>query len=149
VFGGQLERLIGAQDPLELGPPPGPTGPLDPLLERVIAHLTTALGRAFAGGDPVESLELARLAAGVGDDHPHADVFATILWLLDLYAEHIAPPPPGRAFPDAARFVVTALVLARTPRACLPPDLPASAASASHAHAERGTAAAAPEPPGP
>jgi len=91
------------------------------MLERVVAHLTAAIGRAFAGGDPAESLALARLAADVGDEHPHAEVFAAVLWLLDLFAEHIAPPPPGAMFPPAARFIVTALVLARTPRAVLPP----------------------------
>ncbi len=44
-----------------------------------------------------------------------------MLWLLDLFAEHLAPPPPGAMFPMAGRFIVTALVLARTPRAVLPP----------------------------
>jgi len=137
-FGGQIERLVTRQDPLDLGPAPGPPGPQDPLLERVVAHLTTALGRAFAQGDPSESLGLARLSAGVGDDHPHADVFATILWLLDLFEAHIAPPPPGRAFPEAGRFLVAALVLARTPGAVLPPDVIRRDASASHDHAQRG-----------
>jgi hypothetical protein len=141
VFGGQLERLITRGEPLQLGPAPGPTGALDLLLERVVAHITTAMGRAFAEGDPAESLGLARLAAGVGDEHPHADVFATILWLLDLFEEHIAPPPPGKRFPDAARFIVAALVLARTPSAVLPPDAARRADSASHAHAARGTTA--------
>jgi predicted TIM-barrel fold metal-dependent hydrolase len=141
VFGGQLERLVGGRDPLDVGPAPGPSAALDPLLERVVAHLTTAMGRSLAGADASESIGLARLSAGVGDAHPHADVFATILWLLDLLEEHIAPPPPGRAFPAAGRFVVAALVLARTPSAALPPDAGARAASASHAHAERGTTA--------
>jgi predicted TIM-barrel fold metal-dependent hydrolase len=140
AFGGQIERLVARQDALDLGPPPGPSGVVDPLLERVIAHLTTAMGRAFAGGDPSESLGLARLSAGVGDEHPAADVFASILWLLDLFEQHLAPPPPGRPFPEAGRFLVAALVLARTPSAVLPPDTAARAESASHDHAERGTA---------
>lgn len=140
VFGGQIERLVGGGDALELGPPPGPSAPLDPLLERVIAHLTTAMGRAFAGGDPNESLGLARLSAGVGAEHPHADIFATILWLLDLAEEHMAPPRPGRAFPDAGRFLIAALVLARTPRAVLPPGLAGHGETASHEHAEHGSA---------
>jgi predicted TIM-barrel fold metal-dependent hydrolase len=141
VFGAQAQRLVGGQDALDLGPAPGPTGVLDPLLERVVAHLTTAFGRVLAGGDPAESLGLARLSAGVGDEHPRAAVFATILWLLDLLEQHIAPPPPGRMFPVAGRFLVAALVLARTPAAVLPPDLP-PAASAGHEHAERGSAEA-------
>jgi predicted TIM-barrel fold metal-dependent hydrolase len=125
VFGGQIERLLTGQDPLDLGPAVGPSPPVDMLLERVIAHLTAAIGRAMAGGDPAESIGLARLAAGVGDAHPQAAVFATILWLLDLFDEHIAPPAPGRAFPEAARLIVTALILARTPRAALPPEISA------------------------
>jgi len=140
TFGGQLERLVAGQDPLDLGPAPGPAEPLDPLLERVIAHLTTAMGRAFVGADPSESLGLARLSAGVGGEHPHADIFATILWLLDLFEEHMAPPPPGRVFPEAGRFVVAALVFARTPAAVLPPDIAGHGEGASHDHAERGAA---------
>jgi hypothetical protein len=138
-FGGQMERLVTGADALYLGPPPGPPPPLDLMLERVIAHLTTAMGRVFAGGALTESLGLARLAAGVGDDHPQADVCATILWLLDLLDEHLAPPRPGRAFPDAARFLITALILARTPGAVLPPDHPIGPGDAGHEHAERGT----------
>lgn len=140
VFGGQIERLISGRQPADAGPAPGPPGPLDLLLERVVAHLTSAMGRAFAGGDPAESLGLARLAAGVGDGHPHSDVFATILWLLDLLEQHVAPPPPGRAFPVAGRFLVAALVLARTPSAVLPPHIAAGGGSAGHEHAQRGTA---------
>jgi hypothetical protein len=140
VFGGQMERLATAGEVLDLGPPPGPSAPLDPLLERIVAHLTASMGRAFAAGDPAESLGLARLAAGVGDEHPHADVCAAVLWLLDLYEEHLAPPEPGRAFPEAARFVIAALILARTPRAVLPPDV-ARRGDATHAHAEHGETA--------
>lgn len=98
------------------------------------------MGRVLADGDPSEPLGLARLSAGVGDDHPHADIFASILWLLDLSGQHLAPPPPGRVFPDAGRFLAAALVLARTPSPVLPPDTAARAKSASHDHAERGTA---------
>ena len=140
-FGGQTERLIAGADPLDLGPPPGPPGPLDLMLERVIAHLTTAMGRAFAGGELTESLGLARLAAGVGDDHPQAKVCATILWLLDLLDGHLAPPRPGRGFPDAGRFLITALTLARTPGSVLPPDHPIRPGDASHEHAEHGSGA--------
>jgi hypothetical protein len=57
------------------------------------------MGRAFGQADPSESVALARLACAVGDEHPHADVFAAVLELLDLYEENLAPPPPGRRFP--------------------------------------------------
>jgi uncharacterized protein len=79
------------------------------------------MGRAFSGADPSESVALARLACAVGDDAPHADVFASVLELLDLYEEHLAPPPPGRRFPAAGRLLVLALNVARTPDVSLPP----------------------------
>ena len=139
VFGGQLQRLVAGEDPVDLGPAPGPSPPIDPLLERVCAHITTAMGRAFGGGEPTESLDLARLAAGVGPDHPAAEVCAAVLWLLDLVDEHMGPPPPGRAFPEAGRFLVAALVLARTPRSALPPHIAGHGETATHEHAERGT----------
>jgi len=65
-------------------------------------------------------------------------VFAAILWLLDLYEEHIAPPEPGRGFPEARRFMIAALVLARTPRPVLPPDIGARHGDPSHERAARG-----------
>jgi predicted TIM-barrel fold metal-dependent hydrolase len=142
VFGGQLERLVTQADPLDLGPAPGPSPPIDMLLDRVVAHITAAMGRAMGGGDPGESIGLARLAAGVGEDHPQAGVFAAVLWLLDLYEEHIAPPEPGRAFPEAARFFIAALILARTPGPVLPPHIDeAAGGGASHEHAARGETA--------
>ena len=96
---------------------------LHPLLDRVVTHLISAMGRAFGGGDPDESIALARLSCAVGDDAPHADVCAAVLELLDLFREHLAPPPPGRPFPVAARFLIAALTVARTPNVPLPADL--------------------------
>jgi predicted TIM-barrel fold metal-dependent hydrolase len=122
IAGAQTERLVSGQDPEWIGPPPGPpTAPQDPLLERVVAHLISAIGRMFGGGDPEEPLALARLACAVGDDGPHADVCAAVLEQLDLFREHLAPPPPGRPIPVAGRFVVGALTIARTPDVPLPP----------------------------
>ena len=104
------------------GPAPGPSeAALHPLLDRVVTHLISAIGRAFGGGDPDEPLALARLACAVGEDAPHADVCAAVLELLDLYREHLAPPPPGRPFPLAGRFIIAALTVARTPAVPLPP----------------------------
>src|SRR5262249_31266708 len=85
-------------DPPAAAPAPRQT-PQDPLLGRVVTPLTSAIGRMFGGGDPDEPLALARLACAVGDDGPHADVCAAVLEQLDLFREHIAPPPPGRPIP--------------------------------------------------
>ena len=107
VMGGQIERVLTGQPRLELGPAPGtPPVPLDPLLERVVTHLTTVMGRAFVRADFSEPLALARLACAVGDDAPQAEICAAVLDLLDLFDEHLAPPdrrPPDPAGGAAAR----------------------------------------------
>jgi uncharacterized protein len=127
IAGAQLERLLAGEEAADAGPPPRAAHALDPLLERVVAHLTQALGRMFARGDPDEPVALARLACAVGEEGPHADVFAAVLELLDLYEANIAPAVDGRPIPAASRFLVTALVVARTPEVPLPalPHAPA------------------------
>ncbi|MEA2312360.1 MAG: uncharacterized protein QOE28_2328 [Solirubrobacteraceae bacterium] len=122
IAGGQLERILARQPPADAGPPPGPAqAPLDPLLERVVTHLVAAMARAFARTDPDESVALARLSCAVGEDDAHAPVFAAVLEMLDRYAEfrHV-PPSDGRPIPPAGRFLVSALVVARTPDVPLP-----------------------------
>ncbi|MBS1879874.1 MAG: amidohydrolase family protein [Actinobacteria bacterium] len=118
IAGGQIERLLAGQEPAHLGPPPGPTGPQDPALERVSSHLFTAIGRAMAEGEMTESVALARLALDFEGDH--AAACEAIAALLDLAERHDGPPPPGRHFPRAAQFVMFALVVARTPEVALP-----------------------------
>lgn len=123
IMGGQLARLVAGEDPAWTGPAPGAVEPaLHPLLDRVVTHLITAIGRAFGQADPDESIALARLSCAVGEDAPHADVFGAVEALLELYREHLAPPPPGRAFPVAARFLLAALTVARTPTVPLPDE---------------------------
>ncbi|HWK30388.1 MAG TPA: amidohydrolase family protein [Solirubrobacter sp.] len=137
IMGGQIARLVAGEDPLWVGPAPGPgaVDALHPLLERVFTHLVSAIGRAFGGGDPEEPLALARLACAVGEDGPHADTCAVVLELLDLFQEHLAPPPPGRPFPLAGRFVMAALAVARTPSVPLPAGLHAPAPTREEADA--------------
>ncbi len=124
IMGGQIARLVAGEDPLWVGDAPGASSrALHPLLDRVVSHMISAMGRAFGGGDPTESLDLARLSCAVGSDAPHADVCSAVLELLDLFRKHLAPPPPGRPFPLAARFIIAALTVARTPDVPLPADL--------------------------
>jgi predicted TIM-barrel fold metal-dependent hydrolase len=124
IMGGQIARLVAGQEPVWLGDAIGPSEPaLHPLLDRVVTHLISAMGRAFGGADPDESIALARLSCAVGDDAPHAEICAAVLELLDLFRKHLAPPPPGRMFPLAARFLIAALAVARTPTVPLPRDL--------------------------
>jgi uncharacterized protein len=135
VMGEQAVRMLDGEDPLDLGPPPGPpTRALDPLMERVVTHLTTVMGRAFVRADFSEPLALARLACAVGDDAPQAPVCSAVLDLLDLFDEHLGPPVDGRPIPPAARLLVFALIVARTPDVPLP-DLP-GAPHATRADAE-------------
>jgi predicted TIM-barrel fold metal-dependent hydrolase len=122
VAGAQAARLVAGEEPLDAGPPPGPPPPLDPLLERVVSHIVAALGRIFGRTDAEESVGLARLSCAVGEEADGAEVFSAVLELLDLYDAHVGDPPPaGRPFPLTVRFLVAALILARTPDVPLPP----------------------------
>ncbi len=118
VAGGQIARILAGEEPWDVGPPPGPCGALDPSMERVVSHLLTAMGRGLAGGDPGESIALARLACDV--DGPYADAARAITHLLDLADQHAGPPPPGRGFPTSMHFVMGALTAARTPDVPVP-----------------------------
>ena len=121
VMGTQIERMLDGEDPLDLGPPPGPKQrALDPLLDRVVSHLTTTMGRAFARVDFSEPLALSRLACAVGDDSHVAPNCGAVLELLDDFDEHLAPPEEGRPIPAAGRLLVFALIVARTPDVPLP-----------------------------
>ena len=71
--GGQALRIVNGDEPLDLGPPPGGDGlSHDPLLDRVYSFLLSAIGQAFNGVEPAETLALVRLACDVGDDAPQA-----------------------------------------------------------------------------
>jgi uncharacterized protein len=128
IAGEQTARLLDGEEPVDAGPPPRRPQVLDPLLERVVHHLVAALGRAFVNARPDESVGLARLACAVGEDAPGAPVFAAVLELLDHWEDHRDDPAPdGRPLPLALRFLIAALVVARTPDAPLPalPEAPA------------------------
>jgi len=140
IAGGQMARLLEGEPAADAGPPPMQVRPLDPHLERVVTHLVSAMGRAFARADPEEPIALARLSCAVGEDAECAPVCAAVLELLDSYAEHAhEPPTDGRPFPPAGRLVVTALAVARTPDVALP-DRP-GAPPPTRGEAERGPGA--------
>src|SRR6201999_2796899 len=109
IAGGQIERILAGEEPLDLGPAPGPPGAQDPGMERVVSHLTTAMGPAMAEGDPSESIALGRRAIDLGG--PGAEPGRAIIRLLDIADEHGGPPPPGRRFPRSAHFVMSALAV--------------------------------------
>lgn len=118
VAGGQIERLLAGADPAFVGPAPGPTGPLDPSMERVCSHLLTTVGRVMAGGEMTEAVALAVLACDVEGEH--AAACGEVLRLIELAELHHGPPPPGQRFPRSMRFLMLALCVARTPAVALP-----------------------------
>jgi predicted TIM-barrel fold metal-dependent hydrolase len=124
MAGGQLERLLAGDDPLDLGPPPGPDASRpDPLLERVYSFLISALGQMFNGTEPTEALALATLACEVGDDAPQAPACRAVLGLLAERAK-VSDDGPGRPsrFAPGIHLIVAAAVVSRTPDVPLPPE---------------------------
>jgi hypothetical protein len=122
VAGGTLERVLAGSRPEQLGPAPGLASvrALDPVHERVVSHLLAAMGRLFAQADATEPIALARLACAVGEGTEHSEVCGAVLGLLDAYEASLAPPPPGQPFPTAARLLLAALGVARTPDVAVP-----------------------------
>lgn len=119
IAGGTMERILDGSDLEPSERPDGELETLSPHLERVVAHLTAAIGAAVSLGDPAELVSLARLACDVRDD-PHAALFVEILKLIDLSEELAAAEPPGTRFGPSVRTLVAAMTIARTPAAPLP-----------------------------
>ena len=117
VAGGQLERLLAGDDPLDLGPAPTAPAPgPGPLLERVHALLVAAAARLTAGYPADEYLELARLACELPAGHPDAAVARSVRDLLDRHAAYLASGPPrlGPRVPGI-HLIFVAAAIARTP----------------------------------
>jgi hypothetical protein len=93
----------------------------DPLLERVYSFLLSAIGQAFNGVEPAETLALVRLACDVGEDASQAAVCGWVLELLDQ-RERYSPEGDGRPtrFAPGLHFIVAALGIVRTPDVPLP-----------------------------
>lgn len=122
IAGGQLERLLAGEDPLDLGPatlttPPAP----GPLLERLHTLLVAAIARMTTGQRVDEYLELARLACRLPPEHPDAPVAASVLELLDRYESHRAGDPPQNGpRPPGIHLIFVAAAIARLPGLPLP-----------------------------
>ena len=122
VAGGQALRIVNGEEPLDLGPPLGSDNVAhDPLLDRVYSYLMSAIGQAFNGIEPAETLALVRLACDVGDDAPQAAVCRWVLQLLDA-RERYSPEGDGRPsrFAPGLHFMVAGLGIVRTPDVPLP-----------------------------
>jgi uncharacterized protein len=129
VAGAQALRIVNGDDPLDLGPAPGAAGlSQDPLLDRVYSFLLSAIGQAFNGVEPAETLALVRLACDVGDDAPQTAACRWIVELLDA-REAYSPEGDGRPtrFAPGLHFMVAALGIVRTPDVPLPEFRPLTA----------------------
>jgi uncharacterized protein len=139
VMGGQAARLIAGEDPLDLGPAPGPAAARsDLLLERAYTFLVSAINRAMVGSPEDESLQLARLASEVGEEAPQASICRSVLALIDRH-DHYAGDPSGLDELDkAARFfpvlhlMVLAATVARTPAVPAPEPEPEDVGARRH-----------------
>jgi len=119
VMGGQLERLVAHEEPLELGPVPEQVTPLPPELERVYVTLLTAVEPMLRGVDPGQGLELARTASRMrGGAHP--DVMECVEALLELNDRQVEPDPLRAQRAPGFDLVLIAAVAARTPLASSP-----------------------------
>ena len=119
VAGGQLERILAGNDPLDLGPAPGTAAQRTPLVDRVFTLLVGALARMLEGRAANELVQLARLGCQVDGESGDGRVLREIAELLDRqqgYAQ--ATSLDGRR---AAGFhlVLVAAALAATPDARL------------------------------
>jgi hypothetical protein len=117
IMGGQIARLVEREEPVDLGPALNRRDRVgDVLLQRVETYLATAIGRIFGGGDPTETLALARLGCDVPDSDPRADVCTSIVRLLELHTE-VADPASGVREPGArgVHLITTALCMSATP----------------------------------
>jgi predicted TIM-barrel fold metal-dependent hydrolase len=119
VMGGTMARLL-AGDPLPRpGAAPPPPEPIPPVLERLYVALCSAVVPMLGGGPPGEGLELAR-AACRRPSGPHAEVLDSVGRLLDLATRCTVPDPLRPHRTPGFDVVLTAAVVARTPRAPLP-----------------------------
>jgi predicted TIM-barrel fold metal-dependent hydrolase len=123
VLGGQLERLLAGEPPLDLGSPNGNGAvKVDLLLERVGSFLVFSVGPAFGGVPPLvaEGLALARLACEVGDEAPQAEVCRAVLGLLDEF-DRMGGAETARRGTTQLGLIILALSVARTASVPIPP----------------------------
>jgi predicted TIM-barrel fold metal-dependent hydrolase len=86
-------------------------------LERLADSLLLAIISGFRGGDPTESLALARLACDVPDEIDDAPMFAAIRGLIDGFDQYSAEHPDDRR---RMTFLILAATAARTPDVPVP-----------------------------
>ncbi|MCW3015559.1 MAG: Amidohydrolase 2 [Solirubrobacterales bacterium] len=124
IAGGQLARIIAAEDLVDLGPAVGEDqlGMRSAALERVTTHTAAALHVAFAKGEPAEAVALARLGCQHGEGAPHGALLDVADRLLDLATAQRAAT--GGDPIALAPCVLAAHVVCGTPGAGVPTTWP-------------------------
>jgi uncharacterized protein len=120
IAGEQLDRVVGGEDPLDLGPAPGAeaVGPRVIEAERVVTYCAGAVQVAFRGLDPSEAIALARLACRTCRDGAVRDLLAYVDALLAIAQEsrEAQPDVPYSLVPGT----LAAMMIAGTPSAGVP-----------------------------
>jgi uncharacterized protein len=120
VTGGQLERLVAGEEPLDVGIAPGGLPSRPPLVERAFALLVAALSRMLEARPAEGVLQLARLACEVGDDRPEARVLESVAKLLDRQQGYAETASLDGRRTAGFHLVLAAAAIAATPKAPLP-----------------------------
>jgi hypothetical protein len=93
------------------------------VLEALASALMTALEPLQRGEPPGVPLTVARHLCKVPDDHPDADVVASVARLIELFDEHHDRLGRRNQFTPGWDLISAAAVVARTPAAPVPrPD---------------------------
>ncbi len=90
MAGGQLERLLGGEALLHLGPAvgEGALGTRSAALERVLTHTAAVVPQAYVGLEAGEAVALARLGCQHADDARHGPLLDAVAALLDAALAH-------------------------------------------------------------
>jgi hypothetical protein len=115
IAGGQFERILAGDDPLDLGAPPGPPPPRAPLVERVFTLLVAALARMLEGRSAEGLVQLARLGCDVGGEDGDADVLEAVAELLDSGRRYAATATLDGRRAAGFHLVLAAAAFAATP----------------------------------
>jgi hypothetical protein len=120
IAGAQMARIAAGEDPVDVGPAPGPDALGRRVIEaeRIVSYCAAGLQVAFRGMDPSEPIALARLACRTRRHGEVGELLTYIDAMLAIGQESAAAHPdvPFAIMPAT----LLAMVLAGTPEAGLP-----------------------------
>jgi hypothetical protein len=121
VAGGQFERILAGDEPVDLGPPPpGPPPARAPLVERVFTLLVAALARMLEGRAADSLVQLARLGCQVDGEDRAGSVLRGVADLLDRQQRYAQTTALDGRRAAGFHLVLAAAALAATPDAPVP-----------------------------